>query len=246
MRLAAIFAVVVALAAAPGCALDDPPEVPSWQVDVMPVLAANCVRCHGFPLNPVARNDFRLDAYSPTLLPGETIPIDGAGGPGLASQIATFTRPGFSVSLKVRMPPDRTLADREYLILRNWAGAADAVTESGPRGPGRFDNRAPTVTSFEEVARVGRKVTFAFEVSDLDHDLVSGVVIGPTLDVQMQVQPGNIGILVSGRRTFEWDTTGLPEGSYDLTARLDDGADIDGPDGEEDYIDVPVMTVVIP
>ena len=52
--------------------------------------------------------------------------------------------------------------------------------------------------------------------------------------------------LVLNRRTFAWDTTGLPAGTYDLTARLDDGADIDGPDGDADYIEVPVMSVVLP
>ncbi len=235
------------LGAVAGCGLDDPPEVPSWQVDVMPVLAANCVRCHGYPLNPLVPSSFRLDAYAPTSLPGLSLPLEGAGGAGVAKDLATASDPdpAFTTTLTKRMPPNRRLGEREYQILRAWSGAADAVTNEAPRGPGRPDNRAPTI-SMEELGREGSVLTLAFEVRDLDHDLVSGNILGPTLDVQNQVQVGPIGVVVSGRRTFAWDTTGLPAGTYEITARLDDGADVDGPDGDEDYLEVPVMTVVLP
>lgn len=247
MRALALSLVLAAGVAAGGCGVDDPPEVPSWQVDVMPVLAANCVRCHGYPLNPLVPSSFRLDAYAPTLLPGFSVPLEGTGGAGVAKDLATASDPdpAFTTTLTKRMPPNRRLGEHEYQILRNWSGAADAVTNEAPRGPGRADNRSPSIT-MEEVAREGSVLTLAFEVRDLDHDLVSGNIFGPTLDVQNQVQVGAIGVVVSGRRTFAWDTTGLPAGSYDLTARLDDGADLDGPDGDEDYIEVPVMTVVLP
>jgi hypothetical protein len=240
---ASILVVVVASGAAAGCALDDPPETPSWQVDVMPVLAANCVRCHGFPLNPLAPTDFRLDAYGPTPLPGISTALNGASE--VSVTLARVTEPGFQSNFEDRMPPNRTLDDRSYRILRNWAGSADAVTNVAPRGPGRDDNRAPTIAALE-VARTGAVVTLEVEVDDLDHDLVSGIILGPVLGEQGQVLTGSIAVIVSGRRTFAWDTTGLPAGTYDLTARLDDGADIDGPDGEEDYIDVPLMPVVLP
>lgn len=238
---------ILVVAAASGCGLDDPPDVPSWQVDVMPVLAANCVRCHGYPLNPLVPSDFRLDAYAPTQLPGLTTPLNGAGGENIARNLANVTDPDPAIvtSLTKRMPPNRVLGDREYRTLRNWSGAADAVSNQAPRGPGRPDNRSPSI-AMEEVGRANGVITLAFEVRDLDHDLVSGNIIGPTLDIQNQVQPGPIGVVVSGRRTFAWDTANLPAGTYEITARLDDGADIDGPEGEEDYIEVPVMTVVLP
>jgi len=226
-----------------GCALDDPPEVPSWQVDVMPVLAANCVRCHGHPRTPLVPSDFRLDTYGATFFPGQSVSIKGANE--LAIDMARVTKPGFVSNFEYRMPPNRTLDDRSYRILRNWAGSADGVTNIAPRGPGRADNRTPSMT-MEETGRTAGVLTLAFEVDDLDHDLVSGVILGPVLDPNDQLISGSVGVVVSGRRTFDWDTTGLPAGSYDLTARLDDGADIDGPDGEEDYIEVPVMTVVLP
>lgn len=244
MRMRAIITLlVIGSAGAGGCALDDPPETPSWQVDVMPVLAANCVRCHGEPRNALVPPDFRLDAYGSTLFPGQSIPVKGAGE--LVVDMARVTQPGFQSNFEERMPPNRTLDDRSYRILRNWAGSADGVTNIAPRGAGRENNRTPSV-ALEETGRMAGVLTLAFEVDDLDHDLVTGVVLGPVLGQQGQVLVGSIGVLVSGRRSFEWDTTGLPPGTYELTARLDDGADIDGPDGDEDYIDVPAMSVVLP
>jgi hypothetical protein len=234
---------IVTLLVVGGCALEDPPETPSWQVDVMPVVAANCVRCHGEPRSALVPPDFRLDAYGSTLFPGQTIPVKGASE--YAVNLARVTEPGFRSNFEERMPPNRTLDDRSYRILRNWAGSADGVTNVAPRGPGRDNNRTPSIT-LEEVGRTGAKITLAFEVDDLDHDLVSGVLLGPVLGAQGQVLTGSIGVVVSGRRTFEWDTAGLPAGSYELTARLDDGADIDGPDGDADYIEVSAMTVVLP
>jgi hypothetical protein len=236
---------ILLLLAIGGCALDDPPEAPSWQVDVMPVLAANCVRCHGYPLNPLAPSDFRLDAFAPTLFPGSTIPLKGASELPVDLARVTDPDPAFVSSFEQRMPPGRTLDDRSYLILRNWAANADASTNVAPRGQGRADNLSPSIT-VSEIGRAGAVLTLAFEVDDADHDLVSGVILGPVLGTQGQVDTGSVGVVVSGRRTFDWDTTGLPAGTYELTARLDDGADLDGPDGDADYIEIPALSVVLP
>ena len=142
------------------------------------------------------------------------------------------------------MPPNRTLDERSYRILRNWAGSADALTNIAPRGPGRDGNLSPSITMVE-VAREAAVVSLAFEVDDADHDLVSGVILGPVIGPQ-GVGTGTIAVVVSGRRTIAWDTTGLPAGTYELTARLDDGADLDGLEGTEDYNEVPLAPVVLP
>jgi hypothetical protein len=231
-----------AAAAAAGCALDDPPDVPSWQVDVMPVVAANCVRCHGDPLAAQVPTDFRLDAYGSTLFPGQTIPVKGASE--YAVNLARVTDPDFASNFEERMPPNRTLDERSYRILRNWAGSADALTNIAPRGPGREGNLSPSINMYE-VAREAAVVSLEFEVDDADHDLVNGVVLGPVVGPQ-GVTTRTVAIVVSGRRTVAWDTTGIPAGTYELTARLDDGADIDGPDGDEDYLEIPLAPVVLP
>ena len=61
---ASSLAVVSALAggALVGCNPTAPAN-PSFQVDVMPILAANCIRCHGFPSIGGAPHSFRYDSY---------------------------------------------------------------------------------------------------------------------------------------------------------------------------------------
>ena len=80
-------------------------------------------------------------------------------------------------------------------------------------------------------------ITFAYELRDADRDLVVGTVLGPVVNEQGQPGIGPIADLVSGRGQLAWDTTGIAPGTYPLTARLDDGADVDGPDGDADYVE---------
>jgi hypothetical protein len=234
--------IAIATIALVGCGLDDPPAQPSWQVDVMPVLAANCVRCHGYPTLGFAAFGLRLDAYNSVEVVAYGAPISGAAeNATLIAQRITKSkyRPTETV-----MPPGRSLGDREELILRNWAGNVDGSMRA-PRGEGRPNNAEPELT-VSEVARAGAIVTFSYELSDRDRDLVVGSLLGPRLKGAQFEPHGVIGDLVSGRDSFTVDLTGIPAGSYELSARLDDGADIDGPDGSDDFIDVAVGMLVVP
>lgn len=230
---------VVTLAAA-GCATDPVPAQPSWQVDVLPVLAANCVRCHGYPTSGFATPGFRLDSFAPTLLASGDL-IRGASEN--ATEIARRTKAAFRPPGELAMPPGRELADDEIGVLRNWAGLVDGSLKA-PRGPGRPDNAPPTLT-FTEVGRQGAVITFAYELRDADRDLVVGSVIGPVINEQGQPGVGPIADLVSGRGQLAWDTTGIAPGAYSLTARLDDGADVDGPEGDADYVEVGAGTITV-
>ncbi len=233
-----LFAAVLALG---GCGLDDPPAQPSWQVDVMPVLAANCVRCHSYPTLGFAAFGLRLDSYDPVEVVAYDAPISGAADNAtLIAQRITKSkyRPTETV-----MPPGRTLGDREITILRTWAGLVDGSMKA-PRGEGRPDNAPPELT-VSELGRAGSIVTFSYELRDPDRDLVVGSLRGPRRK-GAQLVTGVIADLVSGRDTFTVDLTGIPAGSYELVARLDDGADIDGPDGTADYVEVSVGMMVVP
>jgi len=228
-----LVATLVALTA--GCALDEPPVQPSWQVDGMPVLAANCVRCPGYPANVTAPFGLRLDSFENI----EVVGFEGTfqGAAANATAIATLTRPSQRRPGELAMPPARQLADHEVTVLRNWAGLVDGGGKA-PRGAGRPDNATPEFT-LTEVTRDATSVTLAYELRDADRDLVVGTLRGPVVSAQGQLGVGVIGDLVAGRGTFVVDLTGVPPGVFDLTARLDDGADIDGPDGTDDFIDVP-------
>ncbi len=222
---------------ATGCAVDAAPEDPSWQVDVMPVLAASCVRCHGYPQANGAPTDFRLDAFGTTTL-AAGIDVSGASKQHLL--VSRVTGPVVPFG-KLPMPPRGPLGEREYAVLRNWSALARSET-SATRGPGRPDNQAPSVT-VTEVGRDGMLIRFSYEVRDADRDLVVGSVLGPRLNRDGQLGVGVVGDLTSGRGTFTWDTTGVAAGRHPLTAQLDDGADVDGPEGDVDFVEVPAVTV---
>jgi hypothetical protein len=227
--------VIAALTA--GCATDPVPSQPSWQVDVMPILAANCVRCHGYPTTGYATPGFRLDAFGAmTLANGDVV----RGAAETAVPIARRTGTALRGPSELAMPPGRSLGDDELATLRNWAALVDGALKA-PRGPGRDDNAAPVLT-LTELRRDGAVVHFAYELRDPDRDLVVGSVIGPD---RSTAGVGPIVDLVSGRGIASWDTSALAPGTYPLTARLDDGADIDGPDGDADYLEQPLGTITV-
>ncbi len=235
--------IAAAAALLAGCAVDEAPREPSWQVDVMPILAANCVRCHGYPSIGFAPPSLRLDSYEDLEIADSVIEsIPGAAN--VAIMIAERTRlgPRLFDRGELAMPPGRELDPYEADVLRNWAGIA--VDGKAPRGPGRPDNVAPDLV-IAEVGRDGAIVTLAYELRDDDRDLVVGTLRGPTLDDQGNLGDGAIGGFVSGRDEITIDLAGIPPGTYELVARLDDGADIDGPEGSADYIEVPAGSVVV-
>ncbi|MFN0251795.1 MAG: hypothetical protein ACKV2T_33265 [Kofleriaceae bacterium] len=218
------------------CAEPTPPAQPSWQVDVMPILGANCVRCHG-PERFGYASPLRLDSFTDVPVVGDPVGFGGASSSAvdLARRIR-FDR--FNPAAFV-MPPDRELGDYEVAVLRNWAGNVDGQLRA-PRGPGRPDNRAPTL-AFTEKSRDATTVVFAYDLADADGDLVVGTLrglrmIGDRLTV--------VGTLASGRKTVTIDITGVAPGSYELVAELDDGADVDGPDADLDFIAVTIPLVI--
>ncbi len=224
-----------------GCGLDDPPAQPSWQVDVMPVLAANCVRCHTYPTIGFAAPGLRMDSYDAVEVVAFDAPIDGAAhNATLIAQRIQYSkyRPGETV-----MPPGRTLGDYEIAVLRNWAGLVDGSLKA-PRGAGRTDNAAPQLV-VTELGRSGALVEFSYEVSDADRDLVVGNLRGPRRRGN-QLVTGVVADLISGRGTFTVDLTDIPAGSYELIGRLDDGADVDGPEGTSDFVEISVGNLVVP
>lgn len=211
----------LALITIAGCGLDEPPAQPSWQVDVMPVLAANCVRCHTYPTLGFAAPGLRLDSYDEVEVVAFDAPIDGAAhNATLIAQRIQYSkyRPALTV-----MPPGRELGDYEIAVLRNWAGLVDGSMKA-PRGPGRPDNAPPALT-ISELERDASRVVFGYEVSDADRDLVVGSLRGPRRKGN-QLVTGVVGDLVSGKGTFEVSLVDIPAGSYALTAQLDDGAEL--------------------
>ena len=236
MRGTAFIATVLSISA---CESPTPPEKPSWQVDVMPLFAANCVRCHAYPFRGDGATALRLDAFDDTVLANDDI------ASGASRSVQSIFRHTHDIALlpdQRRMPPDRALEEYELAVIRNWGGLGNG--ESAVRGPGHPDNHAPTI-ELTEITRSPTTITFAYDVADRDGDLVVVAIFGPRVRASTLEPKAVVGNAIAGRGQFVWETTGVPPGDYTLLAHLDDGFDVD-PEGTNDFVEVELQTVTLP
>lgn len=199
------------LALALAACVPDAPSAPSFQQHVLPILAANCVRCHGYPAIGGAPPALRLDTYGEIAV-DETTTISGAGynAAAIAARVTDDESP---------MPPRFGLDDVQRETLVAWAGDTP-FGEAPPRGAPRAGNRAPTI-AIERTERIGGGLAITSRVRDDDGDLVVGELRATVNGVDRIV-----GAVRSGLVEIAWETTAIAPGDYPLHARLDDGADV--------------------
>lgn len=192
------------------------PDEPSFQQHVAPILAANCVRCHGVPVLGGAPPELRLDAYNTYERPKRnSIGLEMVVGAQVYSNI---------IALRVAdgerpMPPRFGLDDYQIETLANWDAAG------APRGAPNPGNRAPfarverTVRTIEEDGlEIRVRYLIDVVVGDPDPDIVGGALyarLGAT------VLP--LGLVRSGENRIAWETTNIAPGTFALEALLDDG-----------------------
>ena len=204
-----------------GC-VPDVPETPSFQEHVLPILAANCVRCHGVPTLGGAPNEFRLDSFEDTLASDGTTPAPGTCGvpddPTQATVICGARQYALLIQTRLRnekrpMPPRFPLEEDQIETLSRWV----KKPERGSPQPG---NQPPTLV-VDATSRAGSRIDLDVRVDDPDRDLVVG-----TLFALVEGRRRLVGGVRSGRVQVTWDITGVPAGSYPLTAELDDGSEV--------------------
>lgn len=204
----------------------DVPETPSYQVDVMPILAANCVRCHGYPAIGGAPAHTRLDSFENVRVDDGVPRLDRCGAGTVcgtsaqAALIAARVQPGLQPALTAEvddpgvMPPRFPLDDHQIDVLVRWQ------EQGAMRGAPRATNHRPEMT-VEVVEQVGPTLRLAITIADADHDLVAGELYARNA----MAEPSFVGPLRSGRFELDWDTSTFPErGTVALFATLDDGA----------------------
>ncbi|MBA3461165.1 MAG: hypothetical protein H0T46_14470 [Deltaproteobacteria bacterium] len=210
----------------------DAPATPSFQADVMPILAGNCLRCHAAPVIGGAPEYFRLDVLEDVIVRDRTIP---AGDPdctpprsepgclptvigGAATWAATAAQ---RVDNDDRpMPPRFRIDDHEIETLQNWAD------EGAPRGEPRPNNAEPAaaVESIERVVvRLEDTPPRAFLVLHVRVDDPDRDVVGGSLHARIAGVETFVGLVHSGVAVVRWETTSVAAGTYPLSARLDDG-----------------------
>lgn len=177
------------------------PDEPSFQEHVAPILAANCLRCHGYPAIGGAPEDIRLDSFED--LPLSDDPADTITGAGsLASSIADRVS-----SSDAPMPPRFGLDDYQIETLVNWA-------KTGTRGAPRPNNQPPVVSA------TLNGLIVSVRVDDPDDSIVAG-------QLRLEGPVGNrfVGLVRTGTLRFEMDPALVAmAGTYRLVASVDDGA----------------------
>jgi hypothetical protein len=186
------------------------PDAPSYQADVMPILAASCIRCHGGPPLGGAPASLRLDSYGDLAAadpqdPRVEIPLGGAAtyAPVIALRVASSEAP---------MPPRFPLDDWQVEVLERWA-----QTGAG-RGAPRPGNRPPAI-EIEDVTAAGGALAIRARVTDPDGDVVAG-----TLRASIGAARPLVGAVRSGVVELTWIPANVSPATYPLIALLDDGA----------------------
>jgi hypothetical protein len=201
---------IVIVTVAAGC-VPDAPATPSFQEHVLPILAANCVRCHGYPAIGGGPASLRLDSYSDVEVgPGLLVAGAATYAPVIAERVL-----GTSPDLGP-MPPRFPLDEHQVETIVRWAQVPPG--ETPPRGAPRPGNRRPEIALLR-FERSPASIAIEARVGDADRDLVAGELRANIAGVEQVV-----GGVRSGTVTVHWNTTGIPPGIYPLAARLDDGA----------------------
>ncbi len=201
----------------------DAPATPSFQTDVMPILAGNCLRCHAAPVIGGAPESFRLDVLEDVTVRERTIPEgDSACTPPSSDPgcfpivIAGAATLASTAAMRVDdddqpMPPRFRIDDHEIETIQNWAD------NGAPRGAPRPGNEPPTA-AVDSIGITGTSVVLHVHVDDPDRDVVGG-----SLHARIAGVDTFVGLLYSGEAVVRWNTTGIAAGTYPLNALLDDG-----------------------
>ena len=191
----------------------DVPDKPSFQQHVAPILAANCVRCHGIPVLGGAPAEFRLDTFNSYERPKRnSVGVETVVG---AKVYSTIIAQRAADGHPTRFPID----DYQIETLERW----DML--GAERGTPNAGTRAPTA-AVESVQRSIEEEGFEIRVRELI-DLVVGDpdpdIVGGALQVRLGATVLPIGLLRSGPNHIEWETTHIAPGTFALEAILDDG-----------------------
>jgi cytochrome c553 len=225
MRLTtlSLAALLVVLSATGGA---EPVDNEYFEKKVRPILAANCVSCHG---EKKQKGDLRLDGKAGFVKGGENGPAVVAGDPA-KSRIIKVVR----YDDDIKMPPKGKLSDADIATLTEWVKGGAPWPDDGVigKGPGKtFDphERAAKHWSFQPIKRPAVPVIDNPKLdirNDIDRFLFpkldkDGLTFAPPADKRALL-----------RRVY-FDLVGLPPSPADIDTFLKD----DAPDAYEKVID---------
>jgi cytochrome c553 len=188
------------------------PANPTWEEDVKPILAANCVRCHREEAQNGAPNTFRLDVCEDD---GSTL--------GAAAQAMRAVIRGEAEVRPMPPLPAAPLSDRQIEMLQNWADNGAPCTGTASAAP-VFVLLAPLEDSVRPGAAPGEHVlAIRYAIEDRARTLVSATVVATAASGETYVAPEP---LRADASELTWALGTMPAGSYEVFVTLDDGAEI--------------------
>ncbi len=182
------------------------PETDLFEIKVRPVLAANCLECHG----KAAMGGLRLDSRQAALKGGKSGAAVVPGDP----EKSILLRAVSHLDTKLKMPPKGKLSEGEIAALRTWIESGAVWPESAHGASGT----AKTFWSFQPVKKAAVPAAGAgWAKTDTDRFLAAklgeaGMKPGPEADRRIWIR----------RVTF--DLTGLPPAPEEVAAFLNDKA----------------------
>ena len=190
------------------------PANPSWEQDVKPILAANCVRCHRSPAQNGAPPTTRLDvcADAGTVYGAATMAQNVLSRARLPRETATA------------MPPEPAtgLSSRQIRIIERWI--ANGAPCTGTAAAPSFVLLRATEESVEASPLPGAHVlALRYAIDDPAHNLVSATVVAMAAGGELHVAPEP---LRAGTGELVWALDALAAGTYEVFVTLDDGSEI--------------------
>ncbi len=203
--------------AAPACGPTSPPLIPSWDLDVYPILRGSCSHCHGSttrttptPTSPSTRYDICSSMPFDMAFKAENLTIGGPGASQAAASFALFTDPNGNPATRMPPPPASPLSDYELTVLGRWATVAKASCKKS------VPNQKPTVRVVGPALQVPgtNRLAVTLEVDDEDGDQVFGYVRMGNSALQI--------ITGSGRGRYEFENARATD---QLVVKVHDGWD---------------------
>ncbi len=163
-KLAKQLALCAIVVVGASCAAEVPPDVPSWDLDVYPILRGSCGHCHGVTVNGMAQPLTRYDVCDSAAFSGKGLNVSPGATAG-AILISMFVKPQAG-GARMPPPPAAPLTDYERTVLERWG--------KNPKCNKQVPNRKPLLRVVQALARQGGRASVTLEVSDPDGDQVMG------------------------------------------------------------------------
>lgn len=205
-----LFALCLLTALAQAACAPSVPDNPSWEEDVKPIMAANCVRCHRAEPQNGAPSTFRLDA------------CEAAGDvDGTAARIASALSRAQNDQAPMPPAPAARLSDRQIEVLQNWFENGAPCTGTASAAPSFVLLRAIEESVIAGASPAADELVVRYAVDDHGATPLRATLLAVSSAGETHVAPERP---LAAQGELRWSLDEVPAGAYELFVALDDGA----------------------